>query len=93
MNEFSFTTFIILSFSTWGLTFGLVHRNGAFGLMKKIRESVIDTPWSPLYCLYCTSVWVALVFALLLTDHPFMYWWAATGGAWFIDSIAESFIQ
>lgn len=90
---FDINQLIVLSFATWGITFGLVHRNGAFGIMKSIREWANQYAWSPLWCVYCTGFWVALIFSWFSTDSwlvMFAYWFGCAGGCWLIDSVIEA---
>lgn len=87
--------YLLLVLSTYGLTFGLVRRDGAFATMKKIRDRVGESGWSPFHCFYCTGVWVALVFTLLafISTGGFNFgrfvllWWAVTAGSYILDWI------
>lgn len=87
--------FIALILATFGLTFGLVNRDGAFQTMKKIRERYGTKSWSPFHCDYCTAVWVSLFFNILYFWGSgnfaifIIFWWAVTGGSWIISAAFE----
>ena len=71
---------VISALATWRISYMLVNERGAFGVTEWIRNRVgvltrLDEhgrAYSPnelgklLECVYCTSVWVALPFALIL---------------------------
>jgi hypothetical protein len=93
---FSVEHLIVASFATWGITFGLVHRNGAFGVMRKVREWANQYAWSPLWCVYCTGFWVALLFSLFSAHslfELFVYWFGAAGGNFVIESVVDRLIR
>lgn len=64
--------------ATWRLSYLLVHEEGPWGLAKKLRSATgiqeingkaFSWPdWTPLACIYCTSVWVG--FAMLVVPSP-----------------------
>lgn len=90
-----FFILILLILATFGLTFGLVNRNGAFNTMKKIRTMAGRTSWSPFHCDYCTAVWVSLIFCAVYFfgwgnfRQFLLFWWAVTGGSWIISAAFE----
>lgn len=90
MNDFYYL--IVLILATFGLTFGLVNRDGAFQTMKKIREKFGKRTLSPLHCDYCTAVWVSLLFCIVsytTLQSLVLHWWAVTGGSWIISASFE----
>lgn len=63
---------VVVGLATWRASFFLVHEEGPFRLMRRIRVrtgirydeafQVIAWPsWNMLYCVYCTSFWVGLL--------------------------------
>jgi hypothetical protein len=88
----NFYYLIVLILATFGLTFGLVNRDGAFQTMKKIRERIGKRSWSPFHCEYCTGVWVSLIFCVIAFDTTqdiVLHWWAVAGGSWIISALFE----
>ncbi len=95
-------TIILLALATWRLTSLLVHEHGPFDIFFKLREfmgiihdaegNVAGDDGSLLAgllsCFWCTSVWAALIPAMLLAES---YWeWfafvlAASAGAIMIE--------
>lgn len=68
--------FIIRGLATWRVSYMLVKEEGPLDVFTKLRERDIEysqwdssvanyTPGNPLWCVSCTSVWVAVAFALL----------------------------
>lgn len=59
--------------ATWRLSYLLVREDGPGNLARKLRERtgivydeetghVVSYPdWNPLTCVYCTSIWVAMI--------------------------------
>lgn len=86
MNDF--LLLIILSFATFYLSYGLVHKEGIFHSAKWLREKTIDKSWSPLYCTFCTMLFAAVPF-IFFTSNPLMYWWPMAGIAAFINAVYE----
>lgn len=60
--------------ATWRLSRMLVKEQGPYHIFERLRRAtgieyesgdVLSYPdWNPLHCVYCTSVWVALVLGL-----------------------------
>lgn len=63
------------SLAVWRLSHMLVHEEGPGDLLVKLREStgvhdggqLVTNTWTPLWCVWCTSLWVAFVLPLLPT--------------------------
>jgi hypothetical protein len=53
---------ILLGLATWRLSYLIVKEDTPFNLMKRFRERHPD--WGVFHCLYCASVWMALVIYL-----------------------------
>lgn len=80
--------FVLQALATWRLSYMLVHEEGPNGLFRAIRErsGITHYPdstqaatwneWTPLHCVWCTSVWVA----------PFMLFMPK----WFVRALALS---
>ena len=84
--------FIILCFATWRLTKMLVDEKGPYDILVKLREAVVNKPWSPLFCFSCTSIWVSFGLALLMhlpLETFLLYWLAASGVSIFMRKIFD----
>jgi len=89
------TTFIILSVAVWWISRILTHEVGPYHIVEKFRNNIINEPWSPIYCLRCTSVWVSFFISLFLgLDflHFILVWFGAAGAAIVLDAIYETFL-
>lgn len=83
---------LLLTFGCWYLTKGMTMYDGAFLTMKKIRDWADDKPWSPLFCFFCTSIWVAIALTLLAKGLQIevIYWSLGVAGlANLVDMIYE----
>lgn len=58
--------FIILSLAVWRVTKALTNEAGPYKVLERFRNSIINEPWSPIFCFKCTSVWIAFLFTLFL---------------------------
>jgi hypothetical protein len=70
---------VVRGLACWRLSDVLVNEDGPWNMSQRIREwsgieygwnnekmMVVSRPsWSPLHCIYCTSVWVGLLLAVL----------------------------
>lgn len=64
---------LLLSLACWRLTYMLVWEDGPWEVIKRFREwsgivedgTGSENGWSPLGCMYCTSVWVAGILMIL----------------------------
>jgi hypothetical protein len=81
---------IIAMMAVWRLSYMLYDEDGPFGIFAKLRSFMLFKS-QVLTCLNCTSVWVAMPFALLFsTDyHWFVYWLALSTGAILIDKVID----
>lgn len=89
MNIFNF---ILLVLATWWTTKMFVDELGPYNLIEKLRNAIINEPWSPIYCFRCTSVWVSfgLTFLLHLPANLFvLHWLAASASAILIRKLIE----
>lgn len=68
--------FVAYCMAVWRISYLLTQEDGPFGVALKLRERTGITystngialswpDWNPLYCTYCTSVWVAMLVYLL----------------------------
>ena len=72
---------VILALASWRLAYFIVYDDAPYKIMKRIRDKFPN--WQVLDCIYCASVWTAIIcYALLLTSA---YWivdiLAVSGGA------------
>lgn len=67
---------LLKALATWRISHMLVHERGPYdvfmtmrfrlGLMETVDGPVTNHPtWVPLYCVWCTSMWVGLIVARL----------------------------
>ena len=70
---------LILALFTWRLAYLLVKESGPFNLMGRLRART--TIGGMLDCLYCCSIWAALIGYVLLSTPlvPIVYVGAASG--------------
>jgi len=80
-----FFQFVISVFATWRLCHLLAEEDGPkdmiFHIRKQLRQGFFG---SLLDCFYCLSIWVAIPFALWMSDNwkiGIIYWLAISGGA------------
>lgn len=79
--------FLLLSLTCWRLSYMFVEEDGPADIFLRIRRK-LDYNWSPLSCVYCTSVWVAFPLAFF-TDRPLLYWLPISALAIFVHLIHE----
>lgn len=77
----SLSEFLLVTLATWRLAYLLAREDAPFRLMAKVRAR-----WplgGLLTCLYCTSVWAAIICYLtwLTPARPLIVVFAASGGA------------
>jgi hypothetical protein len=72
---------LILSLFTWRGAYLLVKEDAPFRLMARIRA--VTTLGGMLNCIYCASIWVALIGFILMSTPlvPVVYVGAISGGA------------
>jgi hypothetical protein len=65
-------TLLLYSLATWRISSLLVCEDGPADVFKRLRAAVCRSPFFSglLSCVWCCSVWVGLVFALLGLDAP-----------------------
>lgn len=86
-------TFVIASLAIWRLSYLIVDEEGPFDVFYTFRRLlgvhledgviVANNVFAKLVlCIYCTTVWVSLPFALILfTDAWLLYWFALGAGS------------
>lgn len=73
-------SFLVLALATWRAAYFVTKEKGPFGIMSAIRNRV--TFGGLLTCLYCASVWCALIlYALWYTQFQSLVWIAGASGA------------
>ncbi len=93
MIEINVTGFWIATLAIWRLTHLFSQEDGPFDLVIKFRKlfgqgfigNLLD-------CFYCLSIWVAIPFAILLSDNWIegaMVWLALSGAACIIFKFLE----
>jgi hypothetical protein len=67
-------TFLLYSLATWRISSLLCNEDGPADIFKRLRAAVCASPFlrDLLGCVWCTSVWVGLVFALIGLDAPLL---------------------
>lgn len=86
--------FIILALTTWRISYLLTFEEGPYGIFKKIRNQLNRFKLSPLFCFYCTSVWVGFVISFFMSLNLFStitYAFALSAAAILIDEIVDRF--
>ena len=87
--------FIIQSLAVWWISRILTHEVGPYNIVEKFRNAIINEPWSPIYCLRCTAVWVSFFISVFL-DLPFLFfllvWFGTAGAAVIIDAVYETLL-
>ena len=54
---------LILAIATWRVAYLITKEDAPFKLMKRFRERHPD--WGVFHCIYCASVWTALVLLIV----------------------------
>lgn len=80
--------FLLYSLITWRISYMLTDEKGPGEVFTRIRKTLKNNQFSPLGCLYCTSVWVAF-FVGLVTGDVFLYWLPLSAVAILIDSVHD----
>lgn len=80
---------LLKALATWRISHMLVYNDGPFDSIITFRHmmKVKHEAWSPLFCLWCTSVWVGTAVSVLpkIVCTPF----ALSGLAVFIEGLME----
>jgi hypothetical protein len=65
-------TLLLYSLATWRISSLLCNEDGPADIFKRLRAAVCRSPFLSglLSCVWCCSVWVGLVFALIGLDAP-----------------------
>jgi hypothetical protein len=82
-------TFLIYSLVCWRISYMLTEEDGPFDLVYSFRNLVNASSLPVLECFKCTSVWVALPLAFMMSDHIFATWLALSAVAIFLNAIYE----
>lgn len=81
--------FVAASLATWRLAHLLAHEDGPGGLLAKLRAWLGHGFWGRLMdCFYCLSIWVAALFAPLVTvrlSDAVLIWLALSGAACLLE--------
>lgn len=67
---------------------------GPYKIFDDLRNWAVNKPWSPLYCFFCTSVWVSFITAFWYTTDPghlLMYMFGCAGAAVIIERLFDYF--
>lgn len=89
---------ITLGLATWRVSHLLVHEEGPWGFLEEIRHvmgieryddgTLMSYPtWSPLHCVWCTSIWVAGALMLLPKSTWLCTWLAGSAIAIGIEEV------
>lgn len=78
--------FFLFSLACWRITYMLTNEQGPNSVFDRIRQAWVNYSWSPLFCFWCTSIWVAF-FMAFATPSFFLYWFAISAGAIIIYTI------
>jgi len=57
--------FLLITLATWRLARFITRDDAPFALMKRFRDRFAPSPESGLRCIYCTSIWTALLITLV----------------------------
>jgi hypothetical protein len=82
---FVFFQFGIAVLATWRLCHLLAEEDGPWDMIFRIRKQLGQGFFGSLLdCFYCLSIWIAIPFAIWMTDNwknGIIYWLAISGGA------------
>lgn len=82
ISAFYFIKLIVLGLACWRVSYMLVNEEGPDHVFTRLREKFEKNKYSPLDCVYCTSIWVAFVLALI------GYQWELLIGTFAISAVA-----
>jgi len=87
----------LAALATWRVTHLLVHEDGPAETIARLREHLGDSQLGALMdCFYCTSMWVAIPFALFVAKKPtdrLVAWLALSGMACLIDELTRTGVE
>jgi len=85
--------FVLCGLATWRLTHLIVAEDGPWDVVVRLRARLGDSMAGQLMdCFYCSSVWIAIPFALIMTRSPlswFVSWLALSGAASLLQVITS----
>ena len=77
--------FVLSVFATWRIGHLLSDEDGPWDIIFRIRKQLGQGFFGSLLdCFYCLSIWIAVPFAIWMTDNwkdGIVYWLAISGGA------------
>jgi len=77
----------------WRITHMLYAEDGPWNILVKVRRAAGTGDWGKMLdCFFCTSILIALPFALVLGESPgekLLLWFALSGGACLLQRITE----
>jgi len=76
--------FLVCSLATWRLTHLMVAEDGPFDLICHLRRLLGDSQAGrAMDCFYCSSLWLAMPMALMITRSPldWLFAWLSLSGA------------
>jgi hypothetical protein len=80
---------VVASLATWRITHLLAHEDGPGDIFVKVRIRLGDGFWGSLMdCFYCLSLWVAILFAPVVTRRlpdAVLIWLALSGAACLLE--------
>ena len=85
-------TLIILSLASWRFVYMLVREDGPYDMFIKLRELASKSKLSPLGCLKCTSIWIAVLPAIYIASSVaefIIYWFAISAGVVLVDAVVD----
>ena len=85
--------FGVAALATWRVTHLLAKEDGPAHVIARVRESLGESELGALMdCFHCTSIWVAIPFALYVAKKPterFATWLALSATACLLEEIAD----
>lgn len=85
--------FVLGALGVWRVTHALAAEDGPAGLLAALRRASRQAGLGPLIgCFYCSSVWVALPFAVAIgsaLEERVLLWLALSGAACVLDRFAR----
>jgi hypothetical protein len=85
--------FVAAALATWRITHLIVHEDGPWDAIARIRRRAGPGFWGQLMdCSYCTSLWVSALAAFVMRpsfEQWVLYWLALSGAACILDRIGS----
>jgi len=83
------SAFLITALAVWRITHLLAKEDGPFDIIFTLRKTAGNGFWGKLLdCFYCCSIWIALPFAIGLSDglvNIFVNWLALSGATCLLE--------